>query len=176
MTKEKEVTLEIRQAESADAALVIDFLNQVGKESDYMTLDETGIGMTLADMEHFLMVQEMSDNRICLLLFLDQELVALLNITAASKRSTQHIGDVFIEIQKAYRIQGLGQILLEEGIEWAHSTGILRKLVLNVQVRNERAVHLYKKLGFEIEGCQARGACSAEGEFLDVYLMGKLID
>ena len=45
-----------------------------------------------------------------------------------------------------------------------------------VQVRNERAVHLYKKLGFEIEGCQARGACSAEGEFLDVYLMGKLID
>ena len=62
------MTLEIRQAESADAALVIDFLNQVGKESDYMTLDETGIGMTLADMEHFLMVQEMSDNRICLLL------------------------------------------------------------------------------------------------------------
>ncbi|WP_269796669.1 GNAT family protein, partial [Streptococcus sp. SM3] len=70
----------------------------------------------------------------------------------------------------------LGQILLEEGIEWAHSTGVLRKLILNVQVRNERAVHLYKKLGFEIEGCQARGACSAEGEFLDVYLMGKLID
>ncbi len=66
--------------------------------------------------------------------------------------------------------------MLEEGIEWAHSTGVLRKLVLNVQVRNERAVHLYKKLGFEIEGCQARGACSAEGEFLDVYLMGKLID
>lgn len=107
MTKEKEVTLEIRQAESADAALVIDFLNQVGKESDYMTLDETGIGMTLADMEHFLMVQEMSDNRICLLLFLDQELVALLNITAASKRSTQHIGDVFIVVQKLIGIKGL---------------------------------------------------------------------
>ena len=123
MTKEKEVTLEIRQAESADAALVIDFLNQVGKESDYMTLDETGIGMTLADMEHFLMVQEMSDNRICLLLFLDQELAALLNITAASQRSIRHIGDVFIVVQKAYWNQGLGQILLEEGIEWAHLDG-----------------------------------------------------
>ena len=51
MTKEKEVTLEIRQADSADAALVVDFLNQVGKESDYMTLDEAGIGMSPADME-----------------------------------------------------------------------------------------------------------------------------
>ena len=176
MTKEKEVTVEIRQAESADAALVVDFLNQVGKESDYMTLDEAGIGMSPADMKQFLMVQEMAENRICLLLFLDQELAALLNITAASQRSIRHIGDVFIVVQKAYWNQGLGQILLEEGIEWAHSTGVLRKLVLNVQVRNERAVHLYKKLGFEIEGCQARGACSAEGEFLDVYLMGKLID
>ena len=171
MTKEKEVTVEIRQAESADAALVVDFLNQVGKESDYMTLDEAGIGMSPADMEQFLMVQEMAENRICLLLFLDQELAALLNITAASQRSIRHIGDVFIVVQKAYWNQGLGQILLEEGIEWAHSTGVLRKLVFN-----ERAVHLYKKLGFEIEGCQARGACSAEGEFLDVYLMGKLID
>ena len=66
MTKEKEVTLEIRQAESADAALVVDFLNRVGKESDYMTLDEAGIGMSPADMEHFLTVQEMADNRICL--------------------------------------------------------------------------------------------------------------
>ena len=43
MTKEKEVTVEVRQADSADAALVVDFLNQVGKESDYMTLDEAGI-------------------------------------------------------------------------------------------------------------------------------------
>lgn len=102
MTKEKEVTLEIRQAESADAALVVDFLNRVGKESDYMTLDEAGIGMSPADMEHFLTVQEMADNRICLLLFLDQELAALLNITAASQRSIQHIGDVFIVVQKAY--------------------------------------------------------------------------
>lgn len=55
MTKKKEVTLEIRQADSADAALVVDFLNQVGKESDYMTLDEAGIGMSPADMEQFLM-------------------------------------------------------------------------------------------------------------------------
>lgn len=102
--------------------------------------------------------------------------MGLLNITAASQRSVRHIGEVFIVIQKSYWNQGLGQILLEEGVEWARSTGILRKLVLTVQVRNKRAVHVYQKLGFDIEGCQARGAYSVEGEFLDVYLMGKLID
>lgn len=50
MPKEKEVTLEIRQAETTDATLLVDFLNQVGKESDYMTLDEAGIGMSPTDM------------------------------------------------------------------------------------------------------------------------------
>ena len=88
MTKEKEVTVEIRQADSADAALVVDFLNQVGKESDYMTLDEAGIGMSPADMEQFLIGARNGGKSVCLLLFLDQELAALLNITAAS--STVH--------------------------------------------------------------------------------------
>ncbi len=41
-----------------------------------MTLDEAGIGMSPADMEQFLMVQEDGENWICLLLFLDQELAA----------------------------------------------------------------------------------------------------
>ena len=49
-------------------------------------------------------------------------------------------------------------------------------LQLTVQKRNLAAVHLYKKLGFIIEGQQERGACIEGGEFLDVYLMGRLID
>lgn len=119
MTKQKEVVLEIRQAEGLDATLLVDFLDQVGAESDYMTLDEAGIGMTPSDMERFLLLQGRADNRICLLLFLDQQLVGLLNITAAPQRSVRHIGEVFIVIQKSYWNQGLGQILLEEGVEWA---------------------------------------------------------
>ena len=38
------------------------------------------------------------------------------------------------------------------------------------------AVHLYQKHGFVIEGRQERGAYIEEGKFIDVYLMGKLID
>ena len=53
---------------------------------------------------------------------------------------------------------------------------MIRRLELTVQARNERAVHLYQAFGFEIDGVQKRGAYLTEGEFLDVYLMGKLID
>ena len=67
-------------------------------------------------------------------------------------------------------------MLLEEGIEWAKTSGVLHRLQLSVQKRNEAAIHLYSKFGFVTEGLQERGAYLEEGIFLDVYLMGRLID
>ena len=82
----------------------------------------------------------------------------------------------FLAVRKKFWNQGLATILLEEGIEWAKASGVLRRLQLSVQKRNEAAIHLYSKMGFITEGLQERGAYLAEGIFLDVCLMGKLID
>ena len=139
-----ELELLIREAEPQDAKSLIDFLNQVGQESDYMTLDDAIAG--------------------------------LVSITADFHERIRHIGQVFIVVKRAFWNQGLGKLLLEEAIDWAENSGVIRRLELTVQVRNERAVHLYQAFGFEIEGIQKRGAYLAEGKFLDVYLMGKLID
>ena len=139
-----ELELLIREAEPQDAKSLIDFLNQVGKESDYMTLDDAIAG--------------------------------LVSITADFHERIRHIGQVFIVVKRAFWNQGIGKFLLEEAINWAENSGVIRRLELTVQARNERAVHLYQAFGFEIEGVQKRGAYLTEGEFLDVYLMGKLID
>lgn len=66
--------------------------------------------------------------------------------------------------------------LLEEVITWAQEMGHLKRLELTVQVRNERAVRLYQSCGFDIEGIKKRGARTDEGEWLDLYYMGRLID
>ena len=149
-----EFELALREAEKADAADLICFLNQVGAESDYMTWDVAGILMADEPRAPFRQRPAESD-------FYER---------------IRHIGQVFIVVKKAFWNQGLGRILLEEAVDWAENGSSLRRLELTVQVRNERAVHLYKELGFEIEGLQKRGAYLREGIFLDVYLMGKLID
>ena len=171
-----EFELALREAEQMDAANVIAFLNQVGAESDYMTLDEAGILMDEGQMDSFIQHQAESENQLYLLALLDDEIAGLVSITADFHERIRHIGQVFIVVKKAFWNQGLGRILLEEALDWAENNSILRRLELTVQVRNERAVHLYKELGFEIEGLQKRGAYLTEGIFLDVYLMGKLID
>ena len=172
---EQVLDLFLKEAEASDAERLLDFFKDVATESDFMTLAPEGLGMTKQELEMFAEEQAQTDNQLCLLLYLGEDLVGVLNIVADQNKALRHIGDLFIVIRKAYWNKGLGRLLLEEGIAWAEGTNLLRKLELSVQVRNERAIHLYQTLGFEIEGLRKRGVYK-EGEYLDVYLMGKLID
>ena len=171
-----EYELLIREAEPKDAAELVAFLNRVSLETDFTSLDGDGILLTSEEMEIFLNKQASSDNQITLLAFLNDKIAGIINITADQRKRVRHIGDLFIVIGKRYWNNGLGSFLLEEAIEWAQASGILRRLQLTVQTRNQAAVHLYQKYGFVIEGRQERGAYIEEGDFIDVYLMGKLID
>ena len=171
-----EYELLIREADPTDATDLVAFLNRVSLETDFTSLDKDGILLTNSEMGIFLEKQATSDNQITLLALLDGEIAGLVNITADQRKRVRHIGDLFIVIGKKYWNNGLGSFLLEEVVEWAQASGILRRLQLTVQTRNQAAVHLYQKYGFVIEGRQERGAYIEEGDFIDVYLMGRLID
>ena len=171
-----EYDLLIREAEISDASEVIALLDQIGQESSFTSLDENGISMAESEMQIFIDKQAQSENQITLLAFLNDELAGIINVTADQRPRVRHIGDIFLGIKKTFWGSGLGSILMEEAIEWAKTSGVIRRLQLTVQKRNLAAIHLYEKMGFVTEGLQERGACIERGEFLDVYLMGKLID
>ena len=171
-----EYELLIREAEPKDAAELVTFLNRVSLETDFTSLDGDGILLTSEEMEIFLNKQASSDNQITLLAFLNGKIAGIVNITADQRKRVRHIGDLFIVIGKRYWNNGLGSLLLEEAIEWAQASGILRRLQLTVQTRNQAAVHIYQKHGFVIEGSQERGETIEEGKFIDDYLKGKLRD
>ena len=171
-----EYDLLIREAEISDASEVIALLDQIGQESSFTSLDENGLSISESEMQIFIDKQAQSENQITLLAFLNDELAGIINITADQRPRVRHIGDIFLGIKKAFWGFGLGSILMEEAIEWAKTSGVIRRLQLTVQKRNLAAIHLYEKMGFITEGLQERGACIERGEFLDVYLMGKLID
>ena len=171
-----EYDLLIREAEVEDATELIALLDQIGHESNFTSLDENGIAMSESEMQIFIDKQAQSENQITLLAFLNDELAGIINVTADQRPRVRHIGDIFLGIKKTFWSSGLGSILMEEVIEWAKTSGVIRRLQLTVQKCNLAAIHLYEKMGFITEGLQERGACIERGEFLDVYLMGKLID
>ena len=108
-----EYELCIREAEISDATALIAFLDCVGQETDFTSLDENGIMMTASEMALFIEKQAASENQITLLALLNDEIAGVLNITADQHLRVRHIGDVFLAVRKKFWNQGLATILLE---------------------------------------------------------------
>lgn len=78
MTKE----LIVREANGADSSRVIEFLNKVGTESNFLTIDEVGILISEAEMTDFLNQQAEKDNNAYFLAFVGDEIAGILHLTA----------------------------------------------------------------------------------------------
>lgn len=64
---------------------------------------------------------------------------------------TSHRATIAVGVHSNSRGKGVGTHLFEHVIPWASQEKIHR-LELTVIESNERAIHLYKKMGFEVEG------------------------
>lgn len=170
----KEILFE--EAQAADAEALIDFMNQVAGETDYLVMDDQGFQPSLEATRKILATSQEAEDQLCLLARLDDTIIGLINVRTQSPYRISHIGDIFMALRKDYWGYGIGRILLEEVITWAQEMGHLKRLELTVQVRNERAVRLYQSCGFDIEGIKKWGARTDEGEWLDLYYMGRLIE
>lgn len=168
---EQEVIVE--EAQLTDAKALVELLSQVSQETDFVVAETI---LSQEDMELFLERHLESVNEICLVVRVGKELAGVLNVSSTSSPQTNHIGDIFIAVQEKYWGYGLGSLLMEVALDWACHTPVIRRLELTVQARNSRAVRLYEKFGFKIEATKERGAKTKDGEFLDVYLMSRLID
>lgn len=73
------------------------------------------------------------------------------------------------------RGRGYGSEALELLLGHAFDDLNLRRIALHVFATNETAIHVYEKLGFQLEG-RLREAAYLDGQFVDVLVMGLLRD
>jgi RimJ/RimL family protein N-acetyltransferase len=81
----------------------------------------------------------------------------------------KHKAEFGITVHDTYQDKGVGTKLTQYMINLAQKKG-LNKVFLNVLTINERAIHVYKKLGFKIEG-RLENEYIRNGEYGDVYRM-----
>ncbi|MBM7543490.1 diamine N-acetyltransferase [Weissella beninensis] len=81
--------------------------------------------------------------------------------------------EIQIIVDSKYQGQGLAQMAMNKGLEYAFKVLNMHKVHLYVDVENKAAIHIYNKLGFIKEGC-LRQHFFAEGKYHDSYIMGLL--
>jgi ribosomal protein S18 acetylase RimI-like enzyme len=95
------------------------------------------------------------------------------DVNPLQRPTMRHSGVLGIGLVGEYRGRGLGEKLMLMTLEAAHAFGLTR-VELSVRHDNTRALGLYRKVGFEIEG-RKRRAVRVDDVYHDLIFMGLLL-
>jgi len=168
----------VRAARPDDAAGVIALLTAIFAEPVNNLLTEPGeFTMTEEQERVFLAEQTIRPNWAAFVAVTDAtppQIIGLVTADGKQRRAIRHCASVGISVAQSWRGQGVGQALMQRVVDWARASGLVTRLELEVLTRNEVAIHLYERLGFEREGIR-RHALLRNGEYLDEYVMALLL-
>jgi len=125
--------------------------------------------------EKMIIESSKAQNKVTLVVEVENMIVGCLNFRGGTRPRNEHAGEFGVSVLKKYWGQGIGSAMIEEMIEWAKVSTVIRKINLLVRSDNSRAVHIYEKLGFMREGVISRGVFIS-GQFYDYIHMGYLIN
>ncbi|AOM83867.1 GNAT family N-acetyltransferase [Salisediminibacterium beveridgei] len=143
------MTFRIRVAVPEDARNILGYLKQVGGESDHLLID--GWGLPISEAEEISILQKMKDDPgACMLVGeMDEKLVSIASYQASSNQRIAHHAELAVSVKKACWGKGIGRKMIEALIDEAAKSERIRILHLKVKADNERAIRLYKGLGFQ---------------------------
>jgi L-phenylalanine/L-methionine N-acetyltransferase len=117
-------------------------------------------------------IESQDDNSYRLVAVVDGKVVGSggLHMGMGRRRHTAEIG---MAVHDDYQGRGVGTALLSGLIELAERWLGLIRLELTVYTDNERAIALYKRLGFVVEGT-LRKYGMRDGQYVDAYTMARV--
>jgi RimJ/RimL family protein N-acetyltransferase len=117
--------------------------------------------------------QEISDalkhSLLGLLMTLDEKPIGILFLHKADWRRAS----ITVQVADGFQGRGYGTEAVNWALDWSFRWGGLHKVEIAATALNERAVGLYKKLGFKEEGRQ-RDAAFFDGRWWDLVMLGIL--
>ncbi|MYL63499.1 GNAT family N-acetyltransferase [Bacillus hwajinpoensis] len=176
-SKEYEVrnlNYKIRSAQIEDAKALSELRLQIDGESE--NLDRVK-GEAYIDGEGFKAIiksDSKSLNKIILVAEVNGTLVGFSRCEGNELKRSSHKVEFGVGVMKDYWGYGIGKNLLKASVNWADANHI-KKITLNVLETNEKAIALYGKYGFKIEGVLRKDKLLSDGNYYNTLLMSRLI-
>lgn len=162
--------IQIIKARVEDAQAILDYLDQIGKESDNLTFGEEGLGYTSEDEVKIIESYAENLNSSMFIALDDKKVVSVGNLSASKRDRTKHISVLGISVLKAYWGQGIGKQMMNTLIEFAIQAPDTRFIHLDVRSDNIKAIHLYESVGFK-KNSVVPNMMFIKGEYFDIDLM-----
>jgi RimJ/RimL family protein N-acetyltransferase len=163
----------IRPVQEDDAEAFLTLSNRLDEETAFRLLEPGERRSTVEEQREIIGRVQSTENHAILVAERDGQLVGYIAAIGGKYRRNKHGVHVVVAVLQTCSGQGIGTKLFEALETWARRYRIHR-LELTVMVHNERAIGLYKRLGFKVEG-RKRHSLLVDGSYVDEYCMSKLL-
>jgi RimJ/RimL family protein N-acetyltransferase len=167
------MTLRVRAAEPGDAGALVTLAQSVTAEPEGWLLSDSP-RRSVGDERRYLRALRGHPNGIVLVAEFDGALVGRLAVSRDPHPFSPHVADFGLMVAASHRRRGVATRLLHAAEEWARGAGVT-KLELHVFPRNEPAIALYERLGYEREGLRRGQYRRPDGTLEDAILMAKFV-
>lgn len=167
--------LTIRSAESEDASSLVDIMYAAAREGGYMVAEYDELTVTEEKQREEITEYGSGVGRTYLVAEVNGEVVGFCECESGHRRRTAHTAMLSIFVKEGWRNKGVGRMLLRTLVEWAEADPLIEKLTLAVFSTNKRAINVYKKAGFKVEGKCLKDVKLADGTYVDSVMMYKFM-
>ncbi|MEN1970491.1 GNAT family protein [Lentibacillus sp. N15] len=165
----------IREVILDDAVQLVDIQLSIAEENLYMVTESDEFSLTITEEMQRIQGSLDKPGNTIFVAEVNKNIIGFVGIGSETKKRKAHIGVLDIFIRNNWRETGVGTVLMDTILLWAGNDPLIEKIGLAVFASNERAVHLYKKLGFLVEGRRVRELKFNNEKYIDEILMYKLI-
>lgn len=165
--------IELRQSTTDDAQDLLRFRLQLYAETDFLLWQATELSDCLEDSHRYINSLVGRANSQLIVARNVDHIVGFVAARGHAGERRKHGTCLVLGVLKAHWSKGIGSRLLASINAWASAASISR-LELTVRVDNARAIDLYLRHGFNIEG-RRRAVFNIEGTYFDDYLMARIL-
>lgn len=165
----------LRTAQEADAETLLRHVDACDRESTFLSrVPGESVG-TLEDERRLIRRYFEADNALFLVAEAEGQLIGTLTYAGWRLRRMRHTGRFGMSVRKSHWQRGVGGLMLDALVDWARGNGVTRKIGLEVQHVNARAIALYQSRGFVEEG-RLKREMLIDGQWIDLVQMGLWLD
>lgn len=171
--RNSELPYKIRPALVADSKRLSEIRLQIDGETENLDREQGEAYIDEAGFQHIIEKDAESKRNLFLVAEANGQIVGFSRCAGNVLKRTAHQVEFGVGVLKDYWGHGIGKGLLKESIVWADANQII-KINLKVLETNEKAILLYKKYGFEVEGILKKDKFLSDGNYYSTVLMGRI--
>ncbi|MET3322096.1 UNVERIFIED_ORG: RimJ/RimL family protein N-acetyltransferase [Peribacillus simplex] len=174
MTK-NDFQVSLRTGNLDDAEALLEIQREVVSENEFMISVLEELEETTEQQRSW--IQKISENEreTIIVAEIKGKVIGLIVFRSKNTKRLAHTGYFTTMIKKDYRDMGIGKLLIKELLNWAEQNPLIEKVSLGVLSTNQRAIALYKSVGFVEEGRKIKEVKFSEDLYVDDILMYKLV-